>query len=122
MAAKQHALKLSLQDAKAAQEKLDYESKAIAERQKMQAVAESEAAKIRAQGGAEQQASQILIVAQAQAKAEEMRGMAAAKSEDVKAQSRVQALSALADVLKANPQMLELERQRVHGMCFVFLI
>jgi regulator of protease activity HflC (stomatin/prohibitin superfamily) len=113
LAAKQHALKLQLQDAKAAQEKLDYESKAIAERQKMQALAESESAKVRAQGQAEQQASQILIVAEAHAKAEELRGKAAATSEDVKAQARISAMRALAAVLKENPAMLELEKQRV---------
>jgi hypothetical protein len=112
--AKEHALKLQLQDAKAAQEKLDFESRAIAERQKMQAVAESESAKIRAAGASQQQASQILIVAEAQAKAEELRGQAIAKSEDIKNQTRIASLKAMAAVLKDNPAMLEMERQRVH--------
>ncbi len=114
MAAKQHALRLNLQDAKAVQEKLDFEANAIAQRQKLESISQSEAAKIRAQGSAEQQASQILIVAQAQAKAEELRGQAMAKAEEMKAKSRVQALSSLADVLRANPAMLELEKQRLH--------
>lgn len=111
---RQHNLRLQMADSKAAQEKMDFESKASSERQKYQAEAEAAAAKVRAKGQAEQQADQILVVAQAQAKAEELRGHAAAMAEQLKTKARVEGMQQLAAVLKENPAMLELEKQRIH--------
>jgi hypothetical protein len=136
LVSRQYALKLAFQESEAAQKKLDFEATALVQRQKLQAQAESEAAKIRAAGAAQEQASKILIVAEAESKAEQMRGNAAAeaaqrkavekargeelqgtaiaKSEGAKALARVNAMKDMAAVLKDNPVLADLEKQRLH--------
>lgn len=136
MQKKAHEVRLTMQETKSAQEKMDFEAKAIAQRDQMKAQMESEAAKVRAAGQAEQQAQQILIVARANAqaeevralsqakttelrgiaaaKAEEVRGFALARSEQVRAEARLGTTKQLAIIMKDSPAILEIEKSRIH--------